>query len=83
MGLEQFTKEVKMNPADQLQMEKFFLRRLEKFANLACLQSTPPQLHRLARHATLSAYRDCATIGLEPVAREILGRTIGRTALGG
>ena len=40
-----------------------------------------PQWRRLARHSTLSAYRDCAAIGLEREAREILGRTIGQQAL--
>lgn len=64
-------------------LERFFLARLQRFARLAAAAdaSDIPQWRRLARHSTLSAYRDCAAIGLEKEARDILGRTIGQQAL--
>ena len=64
-------------------LERFFLARLQRFARLAATAEACdiPQWRRLARHSTLSAYRDCAAIGLERQAREILGRTIGQQAL--
>jgi hypothetical protein len=64
-------------------LERFFLARLQRFARLAAAAdaSEIPQWRRLARHSTLSAYRDCAAIGLEKEARDILGRTIGQQAL--
>lgn len=69
--------------ANLANLERFFLTRLQRFARLAATAEACdiPQWRRLARHATLSAYRDCATIGLEREAREILGRTIGQQAL--
>jgi hypothetical protein len=75
-----------MNADEQINLanlERFFLTRLERFARLAAAAdaSEIPQWRRLARHATLSAYRDCAAIGLEKEARDILGRTIGQQAL--
>ncbi|HZR00427.1 MAG TPA: hypothetical protein VFC93_16615, partial [Chloroflexota bacterium] len=68
---------------DLANLERFFLARLQRFAHLAATAEACdiPQWRRLARHATLSAYRDCASIGLEREAREILGRTIGHQAL--
>ena len=68
---------------DLANLERFFLARLQRFARLAATAEAcdVPQWRRLARHATLSAYRDCASIGLEREAREILGRTIGHQAL--
>jgi hypothetical protein len=64
-------------------LKGFFLARLERFARLAAAAeaSDIPQWRRLSRHATLSAYRDCAAIGLEREARDILGRAIGQQAL--
>jgi hypothetical protein len=61
-------------------LERFFLNRLTRFARLASEAdaSQIPQWRRLARASTLSAYRDCATLGLEREAREILARTFGR-----
>lgn len=75
-----------MNNTEQINLanlERFFLTRLQRFARLAAAAdaSDIAQWRRLARHSTLSAYRDCAAIGLEKEAREILGRTIGHQAL--
>jgi hypothetical protein len=68
---------------DLANLDRFFLARLQRFARLAATAEACdiPQWRRLARHATLSAYRDCASIGLEQEAREILGRIIGHQAL--
>lgn len=57
-------------------LERFFLDRLERFSHLAAeaRASGIPQWTRLARHATLSAYKDCVSIGLEREASEILAR---------
>jgi len=64
-------------------LEHFFLNRLTRFARLASEAdaSQIPQWRRLARASTLSAYRDCAALGLEREAREILARTFGHQAV--
>lgn len=64
-------------------LEIFFIKRLTRFARLAAEAdaSQIPQWRRLARASTLSAYRDCATLGLEREAREILTKTFGQTAV--
>ena len=64
-------------------LEHFFINRLTRFARLASEAdaSQIPQWRRLARAATLSAYRDCASLGLERQAREILSKTFGQHAL--
>lgn len=64
-------------------LERFFLNRLARFARLAAEAdaSQIPQWRRLARAATLSAYRDCASIGLEREARDILGKAFGQHAV--
>jgi hypothetical protein len=54
------------------------LARLRRFAVLAgearvCAQ---PGLARLARHATVSAFRDCLALGLEPEARRALAEAL-------
>jgi len=74
---------IKDTQANLANLERFFLARLQRFARLAATAEACdiPQWRRLARHSTLSAYRDCAAIGLEREAREILGRTIGQQAL--
>ena len=45
---------------DLANLERFFLARLQRFAHLAATAEACdiPQWRRLARHATLSAYRD-------------------------
>lgn len=59
-----------------INVDSFFLNRLERFANIA--QSSKEfgvlQQIKLASHATLSAYRDCVALGLEQKARAILTR---------
>ena len=57
-------------------VERFFLDRLARFSHLAAEASASgiPQWSRLARHATLSAYKDCVSIGLEREASEILAK---------
>ena len=75
-----------MNNTEQVNLanlERFFLNRLQRFARLAATAdaSDIAQWRRLARHSTLSAYRDCAAIGLEKEARDILGRAIGHETL--
>lgn len=64
-------------------LERFFLNRLTRFARIAAEAdaSQIPQWRRLARAATLSAYRDCASINLERQAREILSQTFGKQAV--
>jgi hypothetical protein len=64
-------------------IEKFFLDRLQRFARIAATAESRDisQWSRLARHSVLSAYRDCAAIGLEREARAILDETQGREAL--
>jgi hypothetical protein len=61
------------------EVERFFLRRLERFARLAAqTDELPiPQWRRLARHATLSTYRDCEALGLRQEAKNILGKASG------
>ena len=61
----------------------FMLRRLERFAALAASASLEelPSVRRLARHAALSAYRDCVGLGLIEPATAILARTRGRAPL--
>ena len=69
-----------MNTAN---LEHFFINRLSRFARLASEAdaSQIPQWRRLARAATLSAYRDCASLGMEREAREVLSKTFGQHAL--
>ena len=64
-------------------LEVFFINRLTRFARLASEAdaSQIPQWRRLARAATLSAYRDCASLGLERQAREVLSKTFGQQAV--
>ncbi|HZR00112.1 MAG TPA: hypothetical protein VFC93_14995 [Chloroflexota bacterium] len=49
----------------------FVLRRLERFALLG---ATAGGQARLARHAALSAYRDCVALGLRKEAETVLAR---------
>jgi hypothetical protein len=49
----------------------FMLRRLERFALLG---ATAGGQARLARHAALSAYRDCVALGLRNEAEAVLAR---------
>lgn len=66
---------------DARYLERFFLNRLARFARI-CAEadaSQIPQWRRLARAATLSAYRDCVSLNMEREAREILARTFGRS----
>jgi hypothetical protein len=58
---------------------RFFLARLERFAGLANSDKARdiPQWRRLARHATLSTYRDCEALGLRQEAKNILGKASG------
>jgi hypothetical protein len=55
-------------------IEDFLLARLKRFAMLgnAADLSGAPEWRRLARRATLSAYRDCVAAGLEDQARSAL-----------
>ena len=55
-------------------LERFMLRRLERFSRLTRTTGHDPSLRLLARRATLSGYRDCVNLGLEKQALEILGR---------
>jgi hypothetical protein len=52
-------------------LDLFFLARLKRFARLANQpdDATPSELRRLARYATLAAYRDCVARGLGRAAR--------------
>jgi hypothetical protein len=66
-----------MNQLTQIDVpavERFCLARLGRFARLGSQPEVDavPQLRRLARHATLAAYRDCLTIGWGPEARRVL-----------
>jgi hypothetical protein len=60
--------------------QRFHLARLRRFAAVAVGETTclVPALDHLARHATLSAYRDCLALGLERQARTVLTETIGQ-----
>ena len=60
-------------------VQRFHLARLRRFAVVAVGETTRmvPALDHLARHATLSAYRDCLALGLEEQARAVLTETIG------
>ena len=71
------------NQLNTVNLEHFFLNRLERFARLASVAdaSQIPQWRRLARHATLSAYRDCVALGLERQARGVLSSTGGQQAI--
>lgn len=64
-------------------LELFFINRLTRFARLASEAdaSQIPQWRRLARASTLSAYRDCAALGLERDARQILTKAFGQQAI--
>ncbi len=64
-------------------LERFFLNRLQHFARIAAEAdaSGSPKWGRLARQATLTAYRDCVAIDLEAPAREILARSTTRRSL--
>ena len=54
-------------------LECFFLNRLDRVARIAAVadENEIAQWGRLARHATLSTYRDCVVLGLEREAQEI------------
>lgn len=61
-------------------LDRFYLRRLWRFARLTHGPDaqSDPRIQRLAGRATLAAYRDCAALGLEREAREVLDRVSGR-----
>jgi hypothetical protein len=50
----------------------FHLARLVRFAGLGQDERLPLVAQRLARHATLSAYRDCQALDIEGPARLVL-----------
>ena len=56
-------------------LEQFVLERLRRFAACAAAAdgSQPAPWRHLARRATLTAYRDCAALGLRARARIIVG----------
>lgn len=58
----------------------FFMARLERFARLAAgLEGTDnPAFHKLAKKATLDAYRDLSRLGYEETARAIIQRASAR-----
>ena len=58
-------------------LNAFMLGRLERFSALAASASLRelPTVRRLARHAALSAYRDCVALGLTESASAVLQRT--------
>jgi hypothetical protein len=65
-------------------LDEFYLARLRRFAGLAA-DAEVPAMRALARHATLSAYRDCVARGLQDEARRVLdavpiGGSIDRAA---
>jgi hypothetical protein len=62
------------------ELRVFMLGRLERFAALAASPTVAElgSVHRLARHAVLSAYRDCAALGLAEDATAVLDRVRGR-----
>jgi hypothetical protein len=55
-------------------VERFCLARLERFSRIASQPEVVdvPAWRRLARHATLAAYRDCVMIGVGAEARRLL-----------
>lgn len=55
-------------------LQRFLLDRLERFSRIAASRGVYdiPQCRRLARHATLGAYRDCVEAGLTSEADGIL-----------
>ena len=60
-------------------LDEFYLARLRRFAGLAA-EAEVPTMRDLARHATLSAYRDCVARGLQAEARRVLdGTPIGES----
>jgi hypothetical protein len=65
---------IQLAQSDVAAVERFYLARLERFALLASQPDleTVPQWRRLARHATLAAYRDCVTVGRGAEARRVL-----------
>jgi hypothetical protein len=60
------------------ELATFMLRRLERFAALAAspVGNIDRAAYRLARHATLSAYRDCVALGRRAEAEAVLSRTL-------
>lgn len=59
------------------ELATFMLRRLERFAALAASPGNVDRAaYRLARHATLSAYRDCVALGRRVEAEAVLARTL-------
>ncbi len=58
------------------ELRVFMLRRLERFAALAASPTVAEvgSVQRLARHAVLSAYRDCVAYGLAEDATAVLDR---------
>lgn len=69
------------SPQKMEQLRQFFRTRLEKSLRLTAYadKTDIPQWKKLARHATLSAYRDLSSLGLENEAKEILSRLQGST----
>jgi Ser/Thr protein kinase RdoA (MazF antagonist) len=63
-----------LTQSDVLALEAFCLARLSRFARLASQPDAEdtPAWRQLARHATLSAYRDCLALGLGAEARRVL-----------
>jgi hypothetical protein len=55
-------------------LDEFYLARLRRFAGLAA-EAEVPAMRDLARHAALSAYRDCVARGLQGDARRVLDGT--------
>jgi hypothetical protein len=52
-------------------LDEFYLARLRRFAGLAAAAEVPA-MRALARHATLSAYRDCVARGRQDEALRVL-----------
>jgi hypothetical protein len=52
-------------------LDEFYLARLRRFSGLAA-DAEVPAMRALARHAALSAYRDCAARGLHDEAQRVL-----------
>jgi hypothetical protein len=60
------------------ELATFMLGRLERFARLAAspVGNVDRAAYRLARQATLSAYRDCVALGRRAEAEAVLSRTL-------
>jgi hypothetical protein len=67
-----------MHDPTSLRLQVFFITRLRRFAALACApEPTSPERRQLASRATVSAFRDCAALGLQPEARRVLSEALG------